>query len=357
MVAYSLRNMEHFALAEVTGDPSSNATADAAATLTAAHGGEQHLKEIAYPEVLKHLVGHIEGVPDSHENDEHAPDDDYIVGGTGVVKALQYVLGEKADDVRRGSEPSATSSGSRTPRERPGSSAGIDAEQRGRAKKMSKNLLDSARKIRARLQPALQRVATADDVLAFRRLNFLDGTLQSMILRFEEEYPETRLISPSQTPVLFAASGADQDAPRPIITQGAKFDDEDEFDDGVRPAFSRHNSDVSLASRALSIEEGHLHRLGHRLRRSVVDSPVAAVEEDHSPTEEVRMKAIKERIEGFSGPELKSMVEHNGWSVVLEKIGANFNDLRLLQEEDPQAWEQFKESQLKARLNLSQDVI
>lgn len=353
VVAYSLRNMEHFALAEVTGGSLANATADAAASLTAAHGGEQHLKEIAYPDVLKHLVGHVEGVPGTNDNDDPAPDDDYIVGGTGVVKALQYVLGEKADDVRRGSFPSSNTNGSRTPRERPGSSAGIDEEQRGKAKKMSKNLLDSARKIRSRLQPALQKVATAGDELAYRRLNFLDETLQSMIQRFEEEYPETRLVTPS--PV--RASGAEQAAaPLSVNTRGAKSDDEDEFDEGVRPAFSRHNSDVSLASRALSMEEGHLHRLGQRMRRSVVDSPVAAVEEDHSATEEMRMKALKERLEGISGPELKTLVEHDGWDHALGKIGANLNDLRLLQEEDPQAWEQFKDSQLKARMNVSQDA-
>lgn len=348
--------MEHFALAEATGAPLSIATADAAATLTAAHGGEQHLKEIAYPDVLMHLVGHIDGVPEDHDHDGPAPDDDYIVGGTGVVKALQYVLGEKADDVRRGSEPNATSHGSRTPRGRPGSSAGIDEEQRGKAKKMSKNLLDSARKIRARLQPALQKVAATGDDLAYRRLNFLDETLQSMIMRFEEEYPETRLVAPSPAPVSLAASGAEHAAPLSINTRGAKSDDEDEFDEGVRPAFSRHNSDVSLASRALSMEEGHLHRLGQRMRRSVVDSPGAAVEPDHGK-ESVRMKALKERIEGISGPDLKTLVEHDGWDFALGQIGANLNDLRLLQEEDPQAWEQFKDSQLKARMNVSQDAM
>merc|ERR1712070_894189 len=66
-------------------------------------------------------------------------------------------------------------------------------EQRGKAKKMSKNLLESARKIRYRLQPALAKEATSGDELAYRRLLFLDQTLQSLIQRFEEEYPETRL--------------------------------------------------------------------------------------------------------------------------------------------------------------------
>lgn len=315
-----------------------------------------------------HLVGHVEGNSENHDNDEPAPDQDYVLGGTGVVKALQYVLGEKADDLRRSSLPSSPISGSRTPRDRPGSSAGLDEQQQVKAKKMSKNLLDSARKIRSRLQPALAKEANAGDEMALRRLVFLDQTLQSMIQRFEEEYPETRIVPPSPThaPSL-ASSTTEQSAPLSITTQGTeltnKSDDEDEFDDlsSFRPAVSRHNSDVSLASRALAIEEGHLHRLGQRMRRSIVDSPSSALapEDESTPwkvEEERRLKALAQKVEAITGPELKDLVEHNGWDAALVKFGANMNDLRALQEADPQAWEDFKESQMKARMNLAQDA-
>ncbi|KAK3065756.1 Microtubules assembly and stabilization protein, partial [Teratosphaeriaceae sp. CCFEE 6253] len=184
VVAYSLRNMEQFAIAEATGHALPS-MANATAKLTDPHGGAQKVKEISVPDVLMHLVGHVDGNASNHDGDDPAPDEDYIVGGTGVVKALQYVLGEKAEDLRRSSVPSTPiSSGAMTPREgRPGSSAGFPPteEQRGKAKKMSKNLLESARKIRTRLQPALIKEATAGDELAYRRLLFLDQTLQSMI--------------------------------------------------------------------------------------------------------------------------------------------------------------------------------
>jgi hypothetical protein len=343
--------MERVALADITGTPSAAATADAAASITEAHGGEDQLKDVVVPDVLLHLVGHVEGSSGTQETDEPAPDDDYIVGGTGVVKALQYVLGEKADDLRRGS---ATNSPAPDAISRHGSSAGLEADHQVKAKKMSKNLLDSARKIRGRLQPALRKEATEGDDLAFRRLNALDQTLQNMIQRFEEEYPETRI---SSMPM-----GAESAAPPSNTTQstevGQKSDDEDELDEGVRPAFSRHNSDVSLASRALAIEEGHLHRLGMRMRRSVVDSPVATAEDESTAwkaQEEARLESVKERIESISGPELKVLVENDGWDLVLEKLGANLNDLRSLQEQDPAAWEEFKEAQLKARMNVAQD--
>jgi len=49
------------------------------------------------------------------------------------------------------------------------------------------------------------------------------------------------------------------------------------------------------------------------------------------------------------------MVQHDGWTKTLAKVGANVDDLRMLQEQDPEAWRDFKESHMKARMNLEQD--
>lgn len=360
--------MEQFALAEATGD--ADATANAAATLTAPHGGEENVKGVAVPDVLMHLVGHVDGSTNA-DVDEPAPDDDYIVGGTGVVKALQYVLGEKANDIRKTSRPSTPISGALTPTgERPRHS--FDQEGSTKAKQMSKDLLQSARKIRTRLQPALINEANGGDEMAYRRLMFLDQTLQSMIQRFEEEYPDTRLTadgsanepatsftSPFETNPASSSTSA--------TAERAEFiNPPDEADDDVlKPAMSRHNSDASLASRALTLEEGRLHRLGQHLRREVVDlapptansssSPVAGNEDGRSPTPaagQQRLEQLKERLESTPGDELGPLVEELGWKAVLEKVGANLEDLRTLQEQDPEAWEQFRDSQLKARMNV-----
>ncbi|KAK4546873.1 hypothetical protein LTR36_001605 [Oleoguttula mirabilis] len=359
VVAYSLRNMEQFAIAEVTG----NAIPNAAAKLTQPHGGEKHVKEITVPDVLMHLVGHIEGSSENHDGDEPAPDDDYIVGGTGVVKALQYVLGEKQNDMRRSSVPGTPISGSMTPRDRPGSSAGLPPteEERGKAKKMSKNLLESARKIRSRLQPALVKEATAGDELAYRRLLFLDQTLQNMIERFEREYPECRLAppsSPKQAPSI-ASNLTDQSNPRTDLslnTQATDYtsyisDDEDLEEAAVKSHIPRHGSEVSLAGRALSLEEGNLHRLGQKIRREVIDSPAGAT----SPQSPIQDHARLEALEAIPGSELKRMVEGEGWDNVLKKVGANHADLRRMQEQDPVGWALFHESQVKARMNLDRD--
>ncbi|KAK3619921.1 Microtubules assembly and stabilization protein [Elasticomyces elasticus] len=363
VVAYSLRNMEQFAIAEATG----HAVPNAMAKLTGPHGGERKVKEITVPDVLMHLVGHVEGNSGPHDYDDPAPDEDYIVGGTGVVKALQYVLGEKAEDLRRSSVPGTPhSTGAMTPRDgRPGSSAGFPPteEQRGKAKAMSKNLLESARKIRQRLQPALIKEATAGDELSYRRLLFLDQTLESMVSRFEEEYPETRLSSagsaalgaPSYPSRGSSMAPSDGKTDLSINTQLTEFtstsvsDDEDDLDQAIRPpsAISRHGSEVGLASRALSLEEGRLHRLGQHLRREVIDSPAAM-----TAPETERIKKLGEKLEAISGAELKNVVENEGWESILRRVGGNYDDLRALQEQDPEGFEQFKESQRLARMNM-----
>jgi hypothetical protein len=155
VLAYCLRNMEHFAALE---------GADKGTSIGSSFDGE-----VDVPDVLLHLVGTSEGHVDPHP-DEPAPNNDYIVGGTGVVKALSYCLSEKASELKRGSFPT---SGSTTPVE-PQANINLGPKQ------MSKNLLESARKVRARLQPALVREARAADDMAYRM--FLSSLLNSLKL-------------------------------------------------------------------------------------------------------------------------------------------------------------------------------
>ena len=139
VVAYCLRNMENLGEVPELRD-------------------KLH-KEVEVPDVLLHLVGHVEGSSPNADDDEPASRADYIVGGAGVVKALSYCLLQKASDLRR---TSLSASGTVTPR--------VDVSQptSSKAKHMSKNLLGSARNIRARLQPALVRQAGAGDDMAYR---------------------------------------------------------------------------------------------------------------------------------------------------------------------------------------------
>ena len=154
VVAYSLRNLERFPLAAENSD-------SAIAAMAEPHGGE---KQFSVPDILLHLVGHVEEYPEGDEKDEPAPDDDYIVGGTGVVKALDICLNRAADGRKNSRDASPLRSGTATPRKV------LQGTQvsKTKAKEMSKNLLGSARKIRSRLQPALIKEARAGNEMSYR---------------------------------------------------------------------------------------------------------------------------------------------------------------------------------------------
>jgi hypothetical protein len=181
LVAYCLRNMEAFYPA---------AAPDAASTGSSSTDPIQpkgNIKDVEVPDILLHLVGgtHANG-QDSSSPDANdiapASDMDYIVGGTGVVKALNYCLA----DLRNGGMGSMPQSGAVSPRGPPtqqepiGNSGGVN-----KAKNMSKNLLESARRIRERLQPALVREAKGEDDWAFRK-PFVFSSFPLTIFPFNE---------------------------------------------------------------------------------------------------------------------------------------------------------------------------
>lgn len=155
VVAYCLWNMERGPVAEIS---------EAAGAITEPYGGE---KEVSVPDVLLHLVGHVEGFHGDNDDDEPAPDDDYVIGGTGVVKALGICLGHnRGNDSRR---PSVDRTFSDVSDITTNSGMPTTPVAGGKAKQMSKNLLGSARKIRARLQPALVKEASLGDQNNYRK--------------------------------------------------------------------------------------------------------------------------------------------------------------------------------------------
>jgi hypothetical protein len=142
IVAYSLRNLEGGAIAEELSETISSSQS----------------RDVPVPEILQHIVGHAgfpstEEIAGGDEEDEPAPDEDYVIGGTGVVKALGVCLGnldQQSGEI--GGDMSLPPSGTTTPRRRKSRSVVTK-----RPRDMSKNLLESARNIRTRIQSALVR--------------------------------------------------------------------------------------------------------------------------------------------------------------------------------------------------------
>jgi len=371
IIAYCLRNMDNFTseIPDVNGNVGSPNGVDG-----------KEAKEVKIPDVLLHLVGHSEGQVDLDADD--APDNDYIVSGNGLIKALSYCLSERASDSRRKSLPV---SGTATPtaNQRMASIAG-NTLSAGGAKNVSKNLLDSARKIRTRLQPALVREAKAGDDMAYRkfasyysfgynntntlclgRLLFLDNTLRGVIQRFEDEYPETRLAPPDAKPDTISETSVSP--PNSVLSSSnskelgtsagtsivdgkslaAESDEEAEGDDEERPTLrSRHNSDVSLAARALSIEEGQAHRLGAAIKRTFLRPQSedhlhqTTGSEEELAAEPPHLRALRVKLESISGDEWRRIVErHGGFEAAFKDITAKAEELKRLREEDP---EEFK---------------
>ena len=148
IVAYSLSNLERDAMEGELSEPED------------ALGREQ----VPMPEVLQHIVGSVTGDEPGDEEDEPAPDVDYVIGGTGVVKALGVCLGtldHHGSDLPGDSGPP---SGTTTPRHRKSRSIAPP-----RPRDMSKNLLESARNIRTRIQSALVREDKAGNDTNYRK--------------------------------------------------------------------------------------------------------------------------------------------------------------------------------------------
>ncbi|KAL8662768.1 MAG: hypothetical protein Q9202_004460 [Teloschistes flavicans] len=329
VVAYSLRNMERFPLTEGSDT--------AIAALADPHGGEKH---VSVPDVLLHLVGHTDGVPEDHDTDEPAPDDDYIVGGTGVVKALGICLSRAADQRRSSRDISpATDSGTVTPNRRVLQEREVN---KGKAKEMSKNLLGSARKIRARLQPALIReVRTGgSSSMAYKRLQYLDGTLERMIQRFEKEFPETRIHTTPFGETTKLANKATTDptgaiAPEDTLSPTFTQDEDDEDSTtALKPALARHPSDHSLAARQAA-EEGRMHRFGQRVRREVL--PPDTLDYAHRTTgeepEPEHLRELRKRLDGYSGVEIQTRVVEVGIEGAMREIGATKEEILELRTE------------------------
>ncbi|OTA70052.1 RNI-like protein [Hypoxylon sp. EC38] len=307
------------------------------------------------PDVLRHLVGHEEDTPfvDTDDDSEPAPDEDYVIGGTGVVKALACVLKNRGDDTRRhsGDFTRDLESGTTTPRTH---------LPPGKVKDMSKYLLVSARKIRARLQPALAmaKASSREDIHNYHRLIFLDQTIEGIIKRFEDEFPETRQM-PSET------AASDRTAPPATelsgslssleIDTGLMSDTEDMETELRSPkSRSRSNSIISHSSKALVEEEGRALRVGHRFRRGLIkqehiDLLTSSEDVGNDPS---HVKVISDMMEELvdGDEQLRRDIQDKGPVRAFQEHRAEI--VKRLREEDPVYWESFVEAQEKARANV-----
>jgi hypothetical protein len=195
-----------------------------------------------------------------------------------------------------------------------------------------------------------------------------------MIQRFEDEYPETRLsTSPNDTASLHSRASSVLSTSPPLSsvpTMTDSFTDptaQESDEDEPRLLRSRHNSDVSLASRSMSIEEGALHRFGHRVRTGLLNPSrptsshsdqnsafISGTMDDHGLPEHLR--ALREYFMNFSGDELRTKIQGLGWEKAFDSVVENAQELQDLEREDPVAFKNFRESQIASLKNRNPDL-
>ncbi|KAL6921810.1 hypothetical protein FSST1_005836 [Fusarium sambucinum] len=342
VVAYCLRNMERL--------PDADAGAVMASTLAENNLEAGDSKLPLYPDVLAHLVGHdVLDQDESDDDNSSAPDEDYVIGGTGVVKALACCLKNRGDESRRQSgefirdiENGATS---------PAATPSANLSTGGKAKDMSKHLLMGARKIRLRLQPALIKArAHSDDEHNLRRLIFLDDTLQGIIKRFEDEYPDTREdATPPRRPRAGTKGIEELPTTLPLDDSAtALSDNEDEGEIHAGKPLSRSNSMAKI----LVEEEGRILRAGHRFRAGFFKQEqidlLSTIDDIGSDPMHVGM--LTEMAEDIGG-ELLELVKTKG-AVRAFKEDRDVA-LKCMAESDPEHWERFVDAQNKSRANIS----
>lgn len=191
------------------------------------------------------------------------------------------------------------------------------------------------------------------------RLQFLDYTLQKMIQRFEDEYPETRLPAQSASSVVHPGTGSQhsgEDANVPSAASNlnsSMIDNENAIDDEETDQYaihiSRTSSMTSLHSRAMTSEEGQVHRLGQNLRRDFLNPPEGKAEGDED--DDSRLIALREKLECLHEQQSESQFDSVDAEQAFEKLGNTVDELWAAQRQDAESFERFKQSQIAAQIN------
>jgi len=192
------------------------------------------------------------------------------------------------------------------------------------------------------------------------RLLFLDNTLDGIIKRFEDEFPDTRMPSDRVTPptpptsqveqALSISPGANEAEPE---ATGSLSDAEDGT--GIRPSgLARSNSVMSISSKGLTNEEGRVLRAGHKFRSGwlKLSNLLSGVEEIGADPNHSRV--LYEMLEDLNNDELQAKVKEKG----IMRVFQEDRDLvfECFRAQDPEHWDLFIESQKMARANVKVEI-
>lgn len=193
---------------------------------------------------------------------------------------------------------------------------------------------------------------------ALDRLVFLDQTIEGIINRFEDEFPDTRQLNDTNELTSDRSSIAPESNASPELHEGDAFalsDTEDVETELRTPIRSRSSSIISHTSKAFSEEEGRALRVGHKFRRSFMSQNEFNVlnSDDEISKSPHHVKLVTSLMEDLmeDSEEIRKKVEEKGIVKVFEEDKSNI--WKLLRDKDPNYWDVFLESQQKARANIN----
>ena len=169
-----------------------------------------------------------------------------------------------------------------------------------------------------------------------------------MILRFENEYPETRIQPVNTTYENSSDAGSTPSSlDRTSVIATVKPDrrhsnsqpvylDDSETDEAIKASISRRSSDISLASRQAQ-EEGQMHRLGQRMRRDLLRPQTLdyAHGTTGEETEAGHLQLLRKRLENIGGDEIQETIKRLGPEGMYEAVGATAEELLQLERDTP----------------------
>lgn len=213
------------------------------------------------------------------------------------------------------------------------------------------------------------------------RLQFLDSTLERIILRFEQEYPETKvapLPSPPDRRNVFnfhpppgsssldsstvdtsqLSSSVDSNSITRVLSLEEAVDGEMEDNDPHTLHIARSGSTASVAAKAQMQEEGQMHRFGQKIRREIV-RPTGMLDYEHGTTTEggpepAHVAKLRAQLEQYSGEAYRKEILEKGVDRVIQELGFSMEELRMLEKQDPEGFEIFRQAQLVAEMNTKQ---
>ena len=106
---------------------------------------------------------------------------------------------------------------------------------------------------------------------------------------------------------------------------------------------------TSLHARAMTSEEGHVHRLGQNLRRDFLNPP--AGQGDGDEDDDSHVVALREKLERLHEQQSQSPFDSAEAEEAFEKLGSNIDELWAAQRQDAEGFEKFKQSQIAAQIN------